>query len=505
MRIRLLAGVAGLAICAPMHPLAGQRVRGQVLHPDSATAAVGIIVVATDEKGAFLARALTSERGDFELALPGAGRYTVRALRIGYRPTILPALTLAEGETRTIRIVLGGAAVTLAPVRVRGESVCRIRQDSGQQVASLWEEARKALTASQLSSSSGRLLAHWTVYDTVTDRSGRVVLEGTERSMTGFSDHPFVSIPADSLARAGYVRRELDNGVMYYAPDADVLLSESFAELHCFHVEPPSASRPEWIGVGFRPARDRRGVTDIEGTLWLDRASAELRLLELRYSPQPQEYDEARIGATVEFLRLPTGNWLVNRWVIRMPRATRRTEYRPLSGARGGVGAPTSQLVVDAIQSTGGNVSSVERSGRLVYTTGEPPAAATADSLAPSRRPTLAVMCGGTEIKEEKALLHGVLFEGARVPVAGAAVSLSWREGVHLIGDRRVSGVQWLTRSMETTTAKLGWWFFCGVPRETELTLRASHAGREAELTVKILKERQIATVDFALPPKRAP
>src|SRR3989338_4401083 len=199
MRIRLLAGVAGLAICATMHPLAGQRVRGQVLHPDSATAAVGIIVVATDEKGAFLARALTSERGDFELALPGAGRYTVRALRIGYRPTILPALSLAEGETRTIRIVLGGAAVTLAPVRVRGESVCRIRQDSGQQVASLWEEARKALTAAQLSSSSGRLLAHWTVYDTVTDRSGRVVLEGTERSMTGFSDHPFVSIPADSL------------------------------------------------------------------------------------------------------------------------------------------------------------------------------------------------------------------------------------------------------------------------------------------------------------------
>src|SRR3970040_338138 len=125
MRIRLLAGVAGLAICAPMHPLAGQRVRGQVLHPDSATAAVGIIVVATDEKGAFLARALTSERGDFELALPGAGRYTVRALRIGYRPTILPALTLAEGETRTIRIVLGGAAVTLAPGRVRGGSARR--------------------------------------------------------------------------------------------------------------------------------------------------------------------------------------------------------------------------------------------------------------------------------------------------------------------------------------------------------------------------------------------
>src|SRR3990172_7464770 len=271
MRIRLLAGVAGLAICAPMHPLAGQRVRGQVLHPDSATAAVGIIVVATDEKGAFLARALTSERGDFELALPGAGRYTLRAP------------TLAEGETRTIRIVLGGAAVTLAPVRVRGESVCRIRQDSGQQVASLWEEARKALTASQLSSSSGRLLAHWTVYDTVTDRSGRVVLEGTERSMTGFSDHPFVSIPADSLARAGYVRRELDNGVMYYSPDADVLLSESFAELHCFHVEPPSASRPEWIGVGFRPARDRRGGTGIEGTLWVETAAPGGRPPELRY------------------------------------------------------------------------------------------------------------------------------------------------------------------------------------------------------------------------------
>jgi hypothetical protein len=494
------ATLALAALCALAPPLAAQRLRGQVLLPDSATAARGIIVVASDESGKPLASALTSERGDFDLALPAAGRYVVRALRIGYRPTLVPTITLAEGEMRAIRVVLNGAAVSLAAVTVRGSSVCRIRQDSGQLVAGLWEEARKALTASRLSSSSGRLFAHWEVFDSVSDRTGRVSLSGSSSARAGFSDQPFVSTSPDSLARFGFVRDEPD-GKTYWGPDAEVLLSESFAELHCFRVEPPAKEHPAWVGVSFRPARDRSGIADVEGTLWLDRESAELRLLDFRYTGIPQEYIDANVGGMAEFLRLTTGNWLVNRWVIRVPRASMQLGQPP-SSSRDVSSMPRRRLIVDAIKSTGGVVTSVERGRELIFSTGE--SGSSAASPSPGKpAPTFAEMCGGSKLDESRALLHGNVFLTAESPVAGAAVDVTWR--VPTIRANGGAVLNWREGHLSTTSQEVGWWFFCGVPRETNLTVRAEFEGRETELEVRIPKTRSVAAADLVLPPKKMP
>ncbi len=504
LRTRLvtrLAPVAVLALFALTSPLAAQRLRGQVLLPDSATAARGIIVVASDESGKPLASALTSERGDFDLALPRAGRYDIRALRIGYRPTVVPAVTLAEGETRAIRVVLNGAAVSLAAVTVRGSSVCRIRQDSGQLVAGLWEEARKALTASRLSSSSGRLFSHWEVYDSVSDRTGQVSLSGSSSARAGFSDQPFVSTTPDSLARLGFVWAEPDGTKAYWGPDAEVLLSEPFAELHCFRVEPSSNEHPEWVGVSFRPARDRSGIADIQGTLWLDRESSELRLLDFRYTGIPEEYVDANVGGTIEFLRLTSGNWLVNRWVIRTPRASMHAD-QPITRPRELPSAPQRRLVVDAIKSTGGVITSVERGEELLFSTGESRAGAatlTSGKLAP----TFAAMCGESKLDESKALLHGTVFLTTESAVAGAVVEVRWR--LATIRGRAGAAINWNEGQLSTTSQEGGWWFFCGVPQETALTVRATFDGRETELEVRIPKTRSFAAADLVLPPKKTP
>jgi hypothetical protein len=500
-RVTRLIAVAVVALSALAHPLAAQRLRGRALLPDSATAARGIIVVASDESGKPMASTLTSERGDFDLALPRAGRYDIRALRIGYRPTLVPAVTLAEGETRAVRVVLNGAAVSLAAVTVRGSSVCRIRQDSGQLVAGLWEEARKALTASRLSSSSGRLFSHWEVYDSASDRTGQVSLSGSSSARAGFSDHPFVSSSPDSLARFGFVWDEPDGTKAYWGPDAEVLLSESFAELHCFRVEPPSKERPAWVGVSFRPARDRSGIGDIEGTLWLDRESSELRLLDYRYTAIPQEYVDANVGGTIEFLRLTTGNWLVNRWVIRLPRASVQVD-QPLSNPRGISTAPRRRLVVDAIKLTGGVVTSVERGQEPIFSTGKSRASAASLSSGEAD-PTFAAMCGGSKPDESKALLHGAVFLAAESPVAGAVVEVSWR--VPTIRGRVGAVINWNEGQLSTTSQEGGWWFFCGVPRETGLTVRATFDGRETELEVRIQKTRSFGSADLVLLPKKNP
>src|SRR5262249_18863572 len=125
-------------------------IRGEVVLSDSTTHARGVVIVATDSAGEESVRALTGLHGEVLLELPAAGRRGLNALRVGYKPTLVPPVAVADGESRTVRIVLGNEAVALAAVRVRGATSCRIRADSGELVARLWEQARAALAASQL-------------------------------------------------------------------------------------------------------------------------------------------------------------------------------------------------------------------------------------------------------------------------------------------------------------------------------------------------------------------
>lgn len=327
------------------------------MHADSTTRAEGIIVQVADSSGAVVARALSGDRGDFDVRLPRAGRFTVRALRIGFRPTVMPPVDVPVGAPASLRIVLSAQAIELEKVTVRGENVCGARPDSGQLVARLWEEARKAITATRLDAGGRRLAATWYVYDRMMDSAARTVRSQTVTVRRGASSHPFTSEPPESLARLGYVIQD-GNDILFKAPDADALLSDSFAATHCFRVEPPTPQQPGWIGVGFRPARERTGIRDIEGAFWLDRTTAELRLLEFGYTNLADPYRDAGAGGRVEFLRLPTGAWLVNRWVIRTPVISVRQGTAFASAMRS-----PSHYVLSGSHFTGGEVTEVLRDG----------------------------------------------------------------------------------------------------------------------------------------------
>jgi hypothetical protein len=363
-----LAGALGALAARPAFAQPVPVLRGQLVLADSVTRAAGVIVAGSDASGAVVGRTLSGTLGEFRLELPRPGRYVVRALRVGYRPTVLPPVDLAAGEERVLRIVLQGEAVSLAAVRVRGDNVCRIRQDSGQAVAQLWEEARKVLTATQLSTASRTLEARVVVFDRTTNVSGTTVLADRTSVKEGPTERPFAAMSPDSLARYGYVREQPDSSVVYDAPDADALLSDQFAALHCFHVTPSTKAHPEWVGVAFKPARERSGIDDIEGILWIDRSTAELRRIEFAYTNLPDEFKGAAAGGFVEFVRLSTGQWLVSRWTIRMPRAHYVTETRFASGALSR--ASVRRLVIDGLQLAGGDVTSVTRGGVELYHAG---------------------------------------------------------------------------------------------------------------------------------------
>ncbi|HLA89636.1 MAG TPA: carboxypeptidase-like regulatory domain-containing protein [Gemmatimonadaceae bacterium] len=357
-RHRLRLAFLAVALCAS--PVGAQRVRGELYLPDGQSRAVGVLVEASDPGGRIVARTLTGERGEFALTLPGVGQYSLRALRIGHRPTALGRLDVGEGEHPPLRVLLEDRPITLPKLVVSEPRTCRIRTDSGQLVARLWGEASKALGALEVARTRPLLEATWVVYDRVLDSTGRSVRRQSQQQRKGLSSSPFVSLPADSLARVGYVTRDAQ-GVVYQAPDAAVLLSDSFAAAHCFQVEPGGESRASWIGVAFRPA-GARALPDIAGTFWLDRETAELRLLEYTYTGVSSAVAEAGAGGRLEFARLSTGHWIVSRWHIRMPVVTRRLGGFLTSGVR-----TQDREMLTAIHVRGGEVVSARRGASVLY------------------------------------------------------------------------------------------------------------------------------------------
>jgi len=485
------------ALIALMFPAAGglaaQTVRGIVTLPDTSRA-VGVIVIANDAKGAAVARALTGESGGYELKLPGAGRYEVRVLRIGFRPTVVPPFDVEAFESKNLPIVLHGEAIVLSAVKVQGKSTCRMQQDSGQAVAHLWEEARKAIAATQLSPGGTRQTVKWVMYDRNTDITGSMVTSESKNSYSASAVKAFVGLPPDSLAKIGYVTEDA-TGTVYRGLDAEGLLSEQFASLHCFREEPPSKDKGDWIGIGFRPAKERSGIVEIEGTLWLDRTSLELRQLEFRYTNLPDEYTHMKAGGNIEFLRLSTGSWLVGRWQLRMPRASRQLvpHFDTKLGGRDDL-----KMVVDGLQFSGGEVTAVTRGAEVLFSSGESTHDFMPALLAEDAK--LASSCRTDSAKGDLlALLRGTVFEGEHKGIADASVRLTWRAEFKSAGKDAFS---FQNEQRDIKSDASGNWYLCGVPRERIITVRATAGNRtSASVTVRIPKERNSAGVDVEVPP----
>ena len=336
MRVRrvMLRAVARVALSfAAASAARAQTVRGVVVDPADQPVG-GVVVLLVDSATRVDARALSDERGAFRLAAPRAGAYRLRTLRIGYRPVVSAPFQLLAGGEVTQRVVVTGLPVGLDTVRVAGQNVCRAFTDSGAATFAVWEQIRAALTAAELTASARAIAATTVTYARAFDPyagrpPGRVLREQANVS-TDYVTRAWRSPPPDSLRRAGYVVTDRDNTITYYAPGLDMLLSPLFVEDHCFKLT-TDKKQPALLGIAFEPTPERaRGVPDVRGTLWVDRASSELRRLEFRYvhlGPQQEEY----AGGDMAFVRLRDGTWAVARWAIRMP--VLEADVRPGHGA----------------------------------------------------------------------------------------------------------------------------------------------------------------------------
>lgn len=278
----------------------------------------GAFVVLLDTLGHEVDRALTGDDGGFTVTPPVPGRYYLLSAVVGWRATRSPAVTVGAGEAVAYTFVVRPQPVRLDTLTVTGERRCDTRADTGRAVVAVWEEARKALGAVSWRQQASTLRYKWIHYErTLTPRSLQV-LDETSSTIEGmFSGGPFETLDPQVLWDRGFIRPSLDGGWLFEGPDARVFLSEQFAVLHCFGVV-AHPDDDELIGLAFQPVADRK-VPEIAGTLWLDRYSSELRLLEFQFVQLPWRVDNAHVGGHEEFQRLPTGVWIVRRWWLRMP------------------------------------------------------------------------------------------------------------------------------------------------------------------------------------------
>ena len=278
----------------------------------------GVLVALLDTRDSVIAEGLSNDAGWRVLRAP-AGTYRVRARRIGYLPYISPPVVLPRRDE--LFLVVETPNVILNTIVVTGKTECRRTDPASHSLGAVWDEIDKALRASQLTIQDLAGLGHGRVYKKELDVNGRVRTSDTTLFPIT-NARPFGTPDPEALAEKGYVSGNIAFGWEYFAPDELALLSESFARTHCFRLVRDRSRRGQ-IGVAFEPI-PRRSTPDIQGVLWVDERTAELREMSFNYvNAGPFSQFNAR-GFT-RFLRLPSGAWLVDEWWLRAPRLTMQT------------------------------------------------------------------------------------------------------------------------------------------------------------------------------------
>ena len=297
-----------LLVCLP-DGLSAQSIEVRLLEESTGRPVSGALVRLLGPRGP-VAQGLSSEAGRVVLRASSAGDYRVKVDRIGWTGLLAGPYTLEAGREIRRELRLPSERLLLPSLEVAGSSRCAPVAQGGPLAAALWEEIRKALAASIITGNQWKLPLHVRVFQRDVDFGGRAVRERLEQSEV-VQNHRYVALPAADLATRGFIF-ETDTITLYAAPDAELLLSDEFVDTHCFRAVQGAGSR---VGLAFQPLRS---VTrpDVEGTLWVDRTTSELEVLEYKYTG----VSDTALGGRVVFQRLPTGGWIVNDWHIRGPR-----------------------------------------------------------------------------------------------------------------------------------------------------------------------------------------
>jgi hypothetical protein len=331
-RNRLWFAVAAMMVAAGgAQPACAQIIHGQVVDGSTQAPIQGAFVILLDSVGTQRSAVLSGEGGRFVLRVPAPGSYVLRAERIGYADMLSDTLRVAQGEALSYHFAITVKPVSLAGLKVVGRGRCSMSRETGTETSVLWNEVRKALSIAVWGEQERGVPHQEKVWSRTRDLTSLELSADTTHVKSGYGRTPFISESAQKLDSTGYVQRLADGDYMFYGLDAKTLLSDDFLDTHCFRTVKPRRGEAGLVGLAFQPIH-RNGPPDIVGTLWVDQVTAQLRYLEFRYSRIPMAGDlpTAPFGGRVEFRRLRNGDWIVQRWWLRMPQAV--SDVSPAAG-----------------------------------------------------------------------------------------------------------------------------------------------------------------------------
>jgi hypothetical protein len=349
--LRLSATLLALALLPGL--AAAQAVAARVVDGASGRPVEGALVTLLDDTDHQRTAGLTGADGRVLLQALAPGSYRVRAERVGVSSPVSTRFTLAVGETREEVLEVAPVPVQLEGLVARAGRRCVMRGGDDADVNMVWEEARKALNAAAWTESLHLVAFRSRRFERELERGSLRVLREFFHDSPASGGPAYESRPAEELADSGYVRPDGD-GWMYYAPDARVLLSDTFLDTHCFQLRSGKGANAGLVGLAFLPVRDGT-LPDIQGVLWLDAGSSELKYLEFRYLRLPPRHGRRDAGGRVDFQRLTSGAWIVKHWWIRVEMAVVRESLWRGQSLRLEDGGP--------VREVGGEVTAIVDSG----------------------------------------------------------------------------------------------------------------------------------------------
>lgn len=289
---------------------AAQSLRGRVVDESTGRPVSGALVTLMAADGSTISRGLADNFGSF--VLKGVGRQ-LRIELIGY-----------SSESRDLPSELGDSVLTFnirpAPIslpEIEGSTKrCEKTGELNPETYAIWQEARKALTITAWTAQSA-VIKFQIEQRKIGQRTPRRDNVDITQSSSTVSGTPFSAAQnAEDFSKKGFIQSR-DGTYVYYAPDAETILSEEFQRTHCFRVV-RDGRKPELLGLGFEPS-DGAPIYDVKGILWLDRRTLSLTHLDYSYRKLPTvgRLDQA-IGR-LTFLRLPNGTWIVSEWFVQIP------------------------------------------------------------------------------------------------------------------------------------------------------------------------------------------
>ena len=269
-------------------PIAPQDVQGQLLAG----------VVAAKETGRPLDHAMvsvlaaqrqmfTSESGVFAFANVPPGTYKVRIASLGYTPIDIEATVPAEGAPDRIQVQLSLISTLLPTIRVSANGACT---DPGLPDPVIEPDFAAVMGQLRINAQQYRLLADSFPFSYRLNRTTES-FDGTDQLLRRFVDTvAYTSNNGGWRYRVGgLVARTTSKDYDLHLPTLGDVASADFLDNHCFHFAGrKSAKGGPVLQIDFRVA-DRITSSDVNGSIFLDAKSYQVRRMVLDLSRVPGE------------------------------------------------------------------------------------------------------------------------------------------------------------------------------------------------------------------------